>query len=59
MLEEARGDWELAQRYYEAPSAGQFNEKYEAACQRVFEVRETDAAHRRTCADRIRPHENV
>src|SRR5262249_19242933 len=31
----------------------------EAACQRVFEVREADAAHRRTRADRIRPHENV
>jgi len=31
----------------------------EAACQRVFEVRETDAADRRTRADRIRPHENV
>src|SRR5262249_53974512 len=30
-----------------------------AACQRVFEVREADAAHRRTRADRVRPHENV
>jgi len=31
----------------------------EPACQRVFEVRQADAAHRRTHADRVRPHENV
>ena len=31
----------------------------EAARQCVFEVREADAAHRRTRADRIRPHENM
>ena len=42
------------------PIVGRYGGKIgEAACQRVLEIRETDAADRRTRADRIRPHENM
>jgi hypothetical protein len=42
VLEEARGDLELAARYYQAAMATHLNEKYEAALQRV-QIRETQS----------------